>query len=259
MTASPPDAALDAIRRDIDSIDGQILDLLVRRFAATERVRATKAQDGSIAASPFRPAREAIMLRRLIGESDGTVAPDVLVRLWRVILSASIQSQAKVTLHLDGALGQDVATRILVAQHFCGMTVELHRSPSQALAALGAARGDLALVAPNSDWASEHVRIGLTSQVIGTLPAIDACDAPQLLILGHVEPQPSGDDETLLIHGSAATDLPAVLWQARSGTRHVTGVRGFLAEDDLLFTQFLSLDPTTRIAGRYPRPIKVSP
>ena len=43
MTAATPDKSLDAIRREIDSIDDQILGLLMRRFAATARVKASKA------------------------------------------------------------------------------------------------------------------------------------------------------------------------------------------------------------------------
>ena len=101
MTAATPDTSLDAIRREIDSIDDQILGLLMRRFAATARVKANKAQDGSIAASPFRPAREAKIMQRLIAQGGAAVPADVLVRLWRVILSASTQSQAQVTLHMD--------------------------------------------------------------------------------------------------------------------------------------------------------------
>lgn len=91
MSTLSPENTLDAIRREIDSIDDQILDLLERRFAATGRVKATKAGDGSIASSPLRPAREAAMLRRLIGKRGGAVSPELLVRLWRVILSASTQ------------------------------------------------------------------------------------------------------------------------------------------------------------------------
>ena len=98
MTSDNPDTSLDAIRREIDSIDDQILRLLIQRAAATARVKATKAHDGSIASSPFRPAREAAMMRRLIGEAETVLDPEFLVRLWRVILSASIQSQASVTL-----------------------------------------------------------------------------------------------------------------------------------------------------------------
>lgn len=254
MTADSPDTSLDALRREIDSIDDQILRLLGHRFAATSKVRAAKAHDGSIAASPFRPARESAMMRRLIGEAGHSIEPELLVRLWRVILSASIQSQAPVTLHMDASLGHDLSTRLLVAQHFCGMAVELHQSTSTALAAVARAKGDLALIAPSSDWAAAYAS-GLAggAEVIVTLPALAGGSQPQLLVFGHATPQPSGDDETLLLLPEEAPKLATALWQAHSGTAQLAGVAGFLQDDTL------NLHPGARVAGRYPRPIKVSP
>jgi len=258
MTASQTDTPLDAIRREIDSIDGQILHLLTRRFAATEKVRATKTQDGSIASSPFRPAREAAMLRRLIVEAGPDLAPDVLVRLWRVILSASIQSQAPVILHLDATLGQDLATRLLVGQHFCAMQVELHASPSRALDALRSAHGDLALLAPSSDWATGYGAGGDDVQVIGTLPVLANGSKPQLLVFGHAEPQPSGDDETLILLDGEAPPVSQANWQARSGTTSLAGLPGFLKDGSTAQRDVLLRFPGARIAGRYPRPIRAS-
>jgi chorismate mutase/prephenate dehydratase len=254
MTAASPDMPLDAIRREIDTIDDQILRLLMQRFAATEKVKITKAHDGSIASSPFRPAREAAMMHRLLGEAGSALNPELLVRLWRVILSASIQSQAPVTLHMDATLGHDLATRLLVAQHFCGMKVELHNGPSRVLGTMGSARGDLALIAPSSDWATGFLagEAG-EADVIGTLPVLATGGQPQLLVLGHVTPQPSGDDETLLLLPGEAGRLPAVVWQAHSGTATLAALPGFL--DDSALTAY----PRARVAGRYPRPIKVSP
>lgn len=254
MTANSPDTSLDAIRREIDSIDDQILRLLAQRFAATSRVKTAKAHDGSIAASPFRPAREAAMMQRLMGEAGRSIDPQLLVRLWRVILSASIQSQAPVTLHMDSALGHNVATRLLVAQHFCDMAVVLQHSPSSTLEAVARAQGDLALIAPSSDWATGFAS-GLAggAQVIVTLPVLAGGSQPQLLVLGHALPQPSGDDETLLLLPAETTRVPGALWQAHSGTAVLAGVAGFLQDDTP--THY----PSARIAGRYPRPIKVSP
>lgn len=254
MTAESPDTSLDAIRREIDSIDDQMLQLLRQRFDATRKVKDSKSHDGSIASSPFRPAREAAMMHRLMGEAGPAITPDVLVRLWRVILSASIQSQAPVTLHMDGALGHDLATRLLVAQHFCGMKVELHQTPVGALAALGTSHGDLALIAPSSDW-SQGFRSGKAgrAQVIVTLPVLGSGGQPQLLVFGHATPQPSGDDETLMLFETDQTGLADATWRAHSGTSILAGVPGFL--DDAILTLY----PGARIAGRYPRPIKVSP
>lgn len=252
MTADNPDTSLDAIRREIDSIDDQILRLLVQRFAATEKVRATKSQDGSISSSPFRPAREAMMMRRLIGEAGDSLRPELLVRLWRVILSASIQSQAPVTLHMESALGQDLETRLLVSQHFCGMKVERHPSPAAALEALAAVRGDLALIAPGSDWPRD-IPSGManSAQVIVTLPVAGGGGPPQLLVFGHAVPQRSGDDETLLLIPGHVS-LPDASWQVQSGSAMLAALPGFL--DDGVLARY----PGARIAGRYPRPIKVS-
>jgi chorismate mutase len=251
MTLDNPDTSLDAIRREIDAIDDNLLLLLMQRFAATEKVKATKSHDGSIASSPFRPAREAAMMQRLIREAGASLSPELLVRLWRVILSASIQSQAPVTLHMDSALGQDMASRLLVAQHFCAMKIELHQSPAQALDALARAQGDLALIAPSSDWAAHYSPDG--AQVIATLPMIAGGNQPQLLVFGHAPPQPSGDDETLILFPGETPPLPGATWQAHSGTTNLAGLPGFLGEG------ILTLHPGARIAGRYPRPIKVTP
>lgn len=252
MTADANVTSLDAIRREIDSIDDQILDLLLQRFAATEKVKARKSHDGSIASSPFRPAREAEVMQRLIDRAGSKLDPQILLRLWRVIFAASIQSQAHVTLHMDAALGADPANRLLATQHFPGMRIELHPGPSAALAVLAEAQGDLALVAPGSDWA-RHFTAGSAggAQVIVTLPVITGGQAPEILVLGHALPQPTGNDETLVILPEGGVSLPGVLWEARSGAASVAGLSGFLDEG------FASL-PGIRIAGRYPRPIKVS-
>lgn len=258
MTAHSLDTALDAIRREIDLIDDEILDLLGRRFAAARRVKATKALDGSIASSPFRPAREAAMLRRLLARRGATVSPDVLVRLWRVILSASTQLQAQVTLHLDEALDGDLVTRLLIGEHFCAMQVEVHATASRALDAIRTRKGDLAIANVNSDWAENFAPEDKASaRVIGTLPAICSGRQPLLLVFGHAEPQESGDDETLILSRGDSPELASALWQAAIGRFTLTSLPGFLSEASLLRDP-LSRLPGARIAGRCPRPIKVS-
>jgi chorismate mutase/prephenate dehydratase len=260
MTALSPDQTLDALRREIDSIDDSIVDLLSRRFAATAAVREAKARDGSIASSPFRPSREAAILRRLIARGSPDVPPETLVRLWRVILSSSTQSQAPITLHMDEALGLELGTRMLLAQHFTGMPVELHSSPAQALAKLENRQGDLAVIATSSDWAARYAAEDQTSvQVIATLPVLANGERPHLLVFGHADPQPSGDDETLVLTVDAVPQLPSMLWQARSGILTLTSLAGFLSSADPALRNLRTGLSSFRIAGRCPRPIKVSP
>lgn len=251
MTAASPDTPLEAIRREIDTIDDQILKLLMQRFAATERVKRTKAHDGSISSSPFRPAREAAMMHRLLDAAGKSLDPELLVRLWRVILSASIQSQAPVTLHVDTGLAGDLALRLLIAQHFIAMPVEVHASPAQALERLAARPGDLALVAPASEWTGAFMagRSG-DAIVVGTLPVLLDEEVPRILVFGHVAAQPSGDDETLLLLPTDSTPVPGALWHLRSGAMTLAALPGFHDE---------RASSASRLAGRYPRPIKVSP
>jgi chorismate mutase/prephenate dehydratase len=259
MTASQPDNSLDALRREIDSIDDQILALLVRRFGATARVGASKAQDGSISSSPVRPAREAAMLRRLAAQGGAAVPPQFLVRLWRVIISASSQSQAPITLHMDRALGQDLAARLLVSQYFCDMHVELHDSSSMALESLKLRRGDLAVIAAEANWSSGFSRMAAGGVgVIGTLPFVTRTAEPRLLVFGHAEPLPSGDDETLLVAPAPMTPPPAALWAVPAGDHIVIALPGFLPAEDPMLQELLTRYPETRIAGRCPRPMRAS-
>lgn len=252
MSVLKPAAALEEIRREIDAIDDAIADLLVRRFAATARVRDAKSNDGSIAASPLRPAREASLLRRLIQRSEGKLSPEFLVRLWRVILSSSTLAQAPVTLHIasrDGERG--VQLRLLLERHFCGMSVRLHGSESEALAALAASRGDLAVLSTVSDWAATFAGLSKAGlRVIGSLPQPAPNRIPDCLIFGFSEPPQTGEDETLVLC-KKGDGVPAgvQLWSAQSGGWTMVSLDGYL---DMHSTGQL-------LAGRYPCPIEVSP
>ncbi len=243
---------MEEIRREIDAIDDAIADLLVRRFAATNRVRDAKSNDGSIAASPLRPAREASLLRRLIARSDGQLPSEFLVRLWRVILSSSTLAQAPVTLHIAGGDGDsNVQLRLLLERHFCGMSVRAHPSESEALSALAASRGDLGVLGTASAWAKAFAALsGSGMRVIGSLPQPADRKVPECLIFGFSEPPQTGDDETLLLC-APGEDTPAgsQRWTARSGDWTLVALDGYL---DTGNTQRL-------LAGRYPRPIEVSP
>lgn len=255
MNAPQPDNSLEVLRREIDSIDDQILALLVRRFAATARVGASKAKDGSLSSSPIRPAREATMLRRLAAQGGADVPPQLLVRLWRVILSASSQSQAPIKLHMDRSLGHDLEARLLVTQHFCDMDVELHDTPSQALEVLNHRRGDLAMIAAASAWPESVSQ----ANVISALPCVRNTAEPRLLVFGHAEPQPSGDDETVLFAPAPVTLPSSVLWMAEAGSHKVFALSGFLQAGDPMLRDLLRRFPETRIAGRCPRPMRATP
>ena len=88
---------LAALRQEIDTVDHQLHDLLMRRCELAVKVGEVKAERqpvGSHAAEGakfIRPAREALILRRLVGRHTGKLPKAVIVRLWRELISALLQ------------------------------------------------------------------------------------------------------------------------------------------------------------------------
>mgnify|MGYP001326125716 CR=1 FL=1 len=88
MTES--DTALSGFREEIDRIDDEIHDLLMRRTSIASNVGKTKRNSGSVT---YRPARETEILRRLSGRHRGALPKIVLTRIWREIMTAMLRLQ----------------------------------------------------------------------------------------------------------------------------------------------------------------------
>ena len=78
--------SLDALRREIDTVDDALHDLLMQRAALVGEIGALKSGERT---TVFRPAREALLLRRLLARSDGALPTGALVRIWSEIIAAS--------------------------------------------------------------------------------------------------------------------------------------------------------------------------
>ena len=83
---------LVAVRAQIDGIDREIQSLIADRAQWARQVGKAK---GKLAAAVdyYRPEREAQVLRRVVDRNDGPLADDVLVRLFREIMSACLAQQ----------------------------------------------------------------------------------------------------------------------------------------------------------------------
>ncbi|MBK3778512.1 chorismate mutase, partial [Azospirillum brasilense] len=121
----PPKSPLDDLRREIDHIDDTIHDLLMRRTAVVERVGVVKSQieaaEGQVSGNPqtpiyLRPAREAVILRRLMARHAGSFPAMAVVRMWREMITAFTRLQGPFAVAVyapedppgfwDGARGQ---------------------------------------------------------------------------------------------------------------------------------------------------------
>lgn len=79
------DARLDAIRREIDGLDVDLLELLNRRARAALRVAEVKGRRDE--PRYYRPERESSLLRRLAARNEGPLPDAEVVRLFREIVS----------------------------------------------------------------------------------------------------------------------------------------------------------------------------
>jgi chorismate mutase len=110
---SPP-GSLDALRCEIDRLDDALLELVEQRLAASLAIAALKKAEAGNCLN-MRPRREQAIIERLISRAR-TAPPEVIARIWRTIMSYSLQAQGRIELLLcsDGdkaALLQQVRNR----------------------------------------------------------------------------------------------------------------------------------------------------
>jgi chorismate mutase/prephenate dehydratase len=139
-TMSPAPDELAALRREIDSIDEQLHDLLMRRGEVVSEIGRRKAVDGQVT---FRPAREAQLLHRLLGRHRGDLTHASIVRLWREIIAASIRIQGQLTVGYCPIEGHGSALR-LANGHF-GFDTPTLRFGSASQVASAVHRGEVSV------------------------------------------------------------------------------------------------------------------
>lgn len=79
------------LRRRLDEIDDKLQNLLIDRAQIVSLVAASKKGGNQPA---FQPAREAEIIRRLIGRHRGAFPVATLVRMWREMLAATVRLQS---------------------------------------------------------------------------------------------------------------------------------------------------------------------
>jgi chorismate mutase / prephenate dehydratase len=232
----PVGKSLDDVRRHIDAIDDQIFDLVAQRFSATSQVQTLKKHEPLGYALPLRPAREAMILRRLLARSkEAGLSADFMVRLWRVILNESSRKQSPITLHVSKHLNVNLVHRLKLRDHFGAIAVEEYRDEAQALLQIDASPGDICVVETEQPWAEAFMagRAG-KAQIIATLPTLKEDLAPKLLVVGHAPVEPTGADETLVLSaGKLPRDFaPQPVWQVKIGEHRLSSLPGFLLEHE---------------------------
>jgi chorismate mutase-like protein len=274
--APPTDLPLDTLRQEIDGIDDAMHDLLVRRATLVAGVAAAKAREG--ARSPlFRPGREAAIMRRLIGRNRQPLPPDVVIRIWREIISALT--------HLQGPFGVAASTPKcvdLARDHFGSAALQSVSSVGAIVTAVAKDRAQLGVLplpapAPRGDaawWRSLPPGV----QIVARLPFLiqgTPREGSGALVIGRQPFEPSGDDGAFFMLETTATvgAVRAALNVSGFAPVHVVmatgknGSKNFLVEtaawrpdEPARLTRLAEqIGGTAQVLGGFARPIVIAP
>jgi len=197
---------LEALRSEIDRLDSELLSVLEQRIAIVKDIAAAKKESSDT--TIFRPGREARLMRKLL-EKHSSDLPDVVVsRIWREIISAVIQMQKPHSISVT-APEKSVGYWDLVRNHFGSATpMTLHKSPTVVLREISTDEGKLGVLPwqnqERDTWWVHLAQGGETiPKILAKLPFIPnqagSLEDLNALVLGHVNPEPSGNDITLMV------------------------------------------------------------
>lgn len=214
MTDETP--SLDALRRQIDAIDNELCDAIVRRMTLIEQVARAKHLMPGDKQSAMRPAREAQILARLADGLPPTVPPFLLARIWAEMINTATAQQAMHAVAVC-APERSVGYWDLARNHFGSATpMTLHRSPVLVLRAVND-NPSIVGVMPLADegeaepWWPELARQAASeraARIVWRLPYITSpagrFENPGAYVIARVQPEPCGDDITICV---LATEL----------------------------------------------------
>ena len=201
--------ALDALRREIDAVDDSLHDLIMHRVQLVEQVGRVKAEEqGASVSCPVRPAREMEIMRRLWKRHKGALDKDVLIRLWREIISAcvNIQSPQSVAVFMpERGMGN-----LEIARDYFGAYTPMIpcRSTSLVLKELTLGEAEIGILSLNDDtqscwWYSMAMEYKRTLTLFAKLPVTGSAAGRGggriAYAVGKVPFEPTGEDRTLLV------------------------------------------------------------
>ena len=215
---------LSNLRRDIDAIDDQIHDLLMKRTALVDGVRRSKADSGSI---NYRPAREAQILLRLIARHQGPFPKPVVARIWREIITAMLRLQGPFSVAVY-APEETSATRDLARDHFGFVTpISVHRSARSVINAVGEREASIGVLPVPQDneptpwWPALLAYPDGGPTIVARLPFASANtgrgERPEALVIGAQDHEASGFDRGFLLVRASAQVSRASLNEALGG------------------------------------------
>lgn len=279
---SPPATRLAELRAELDTLDDQIHDLLMKRAQVVENVAT---QGGKIGVK-IRPGREAIILRRLLARNQGSSWPaQSLVRIWREIIGAALIIEGGQTMAVCDGEGAE-ARLALAREHFGPLTpARRHHNPAQTLSDLTREGGAQLAILPalgegddvHGGWwhmlASNTQPLYVIAKIPFWTQRVEGLPLGEAYVVAAVPPDASGADKGLILLGfnaetsrtriieqvSAAGFEPSALWVKRMAGDSIllalVEVDGLVADIDPRLAAIAGLELAPRVIGGYALPL----
>ncbi len=218
VSSDDTEARLAAARAEIDAIDDEIHDLLMRRAEVVGKVAAAKGPELE-KASPIRISREAQMMRRLAARHAGTLSFEAVADLWHELIAAMTAIQAPFTVVVAG--GEDALVSFDLARQQFGSTIAITGAEDArgAIRQVAEGRAGVAVLpAPDNGqpgeapWWTMLSRADDAPRIVAALPFVIAGvsdepirrrflsgEGPRAVAVARAPFAPSGDDVTLMV------------------------------------------------------------
>jgi chorismate mutase len=272
---------LAALRADLDRLDDSMHDLLMQRANVVAQVAAL----GSRGKVPFRPGREAEIIRRLVARHAGPLPRRVLPRLWRELLAAttSMQGSFVITVCESDPSGSFAAC---AREHFGVLTpLRVHRSPAQAIAEVSSGTATAAVLplpveqepALAAWWTAllhrDEPRIHIVGRLPFWVPRNEGAPQAEAMVVAAAAADPSSRDRSLLgfelppdmsrarlVAALTAAGLaPASIILRRDPAGHaghgLIDVEGYVFDDDPRLTTLTESVDRPVVLGAYAEPL----
>ncbi|MGE0741221.1 MAG: chorismate mutase [Hyphomonadaceae bacterium] len=248
--ATPPPAEpadpIKTIRREIDGVDRTLLTLFAERLALADKLTQHKAPEGGL---PLRPGREIGQLRKLLANAPAPLEKELVVELWRALMSAGLRRQRIIDVVVGG--GRTDPTRLFD-------TARRHFGARTRIKDVGDAQTALAKAAENPDsivavttwpaapgvgawWPALSESRFQKLHLIAALPLLgQRTDDPEAAVFAATPPEEAGGDISLVLAFDPHHRLQRALNEAgltgkevaRAEPRVLVRVDGFVAPDD---------------------------
>lgn len=283
---------LQALRSEIDAIDGQIISLLIQRMAIISKVAQLKKNNQE--KFFIRSAREADMIKELIIKSSNQLPKSTIINVWRKIITTANMSEQPLSVAIHNPKNIPDYSYLVKEYYSNDLPIMIFDSAVGVVSALkkGEAQiGIFALPITNleqtdyKDDLNENWWINIANnqdgiKVFARLPFAESGDEQQtnLVAVAIKQPEASASDRSLLYIELSSqfskTQLIAAAMECGIKGRilksaklsQVTGVvfylfdvEEFFDENDTKLKTFskLEINPFVKVLGNYPTPIKI--